>query len=176
MLEILYDNSKPISLTNYQVVITDKKSLIDKKDIDYPRFWNLGSYGIKLLPYNNNIIELQRYIFQCLLLDFDENIEDIVYSVGNFIVLYDDGLFEEYSYYHKKLEFIKKLNNFGLVYVYNYENYINIYGDKCIKFNDGNVYHVDVDILKYKLISIIIFEELLNIIRSTNKPIMLQNE
>lgn len=176
MLEILYDNSKPISLIDYQVIITDKRSLIDKKDIDYPRSWIVGKYFIKLLPYNNNIIELQRYIFQCLLLDFNKNIEDIVYNVGNFIVLYDDESFEEYSYYHKKLEFIKKLDNFGLVYVYNYENYINIYGDKCIKFNDGNVYHVDVDIPKHKLTSQIIFEELLNVIRLTIKPIMIQNE
>ena len=178
MLEIFYDSDNPklVALTKYQIILVDKRSLIDKKDKDFFRFWNLGSYNIKILTYDNNLKELQRYIIQCSLLDFDKNIRNIVCEISNFIVLYDDGLFEQYAYYHKKLEFIKKLNNFGLVYVYNYENYINIYGDKCIKFNDGEIYHVDVDMPKYKLTSQIIFEELLNIIRSTIKPVMIQNE
>jgi len=178
MLEIFYnhDNPKLITLTDYQIILVDKRSLIDKKDKDFFRFWNLGNYNIKILTYDNNIKELYRYIIQCLLLDFERNIEDIVYNVGNFIVLYDDGSFKEYSDYHKKLEFIKKLDNFGLVYIYNFENYINIYGDKCIEFNDGKISHINTDIPNNKLISIIIFEELLNIIRSTIKPVMLQNE
>jgi len=46
MLEIFYDHNNPklIALTNYQIILVDKRSLIDKKDKDFFRFWNLGKY------------------------------------------------------------------------------------------------------------------------------------
>lgn len=167
MIEIIYDNnSKPIIIKNFEVTIIDKRCLDDKKyDIHI-----FGPYSAKLYVYNNEIEILKRYLIKCLLLEFDKNISSISNWVLNFIVIYNDEIFEIYDIMYKKLEFIKRLKNFSLIYIDNYNGfYTNICDNKCVKICDDKLIKVENKGYK-KTGTTILFEEILEMLRSTIKP------